>query len=75
MEHTFRNLGEALDAGYSPVNHGCDRDVSHRSVAGAQGYDYESPDGETTVSVWFTDERNRAGSLGCFRSMFPPARS
>ena len=73
MNHAFKNLGEALDAGYTPSSED-DRDVSGSAPGGGQyyGYDYESLDEQRTVSVWFTEEENRMGSMGCFRAMYPP---
>ena len=61
MEHEFRNIREALDAGYRLVRK-IDKDVSG---ACSFGYDYMDSDGNYTVSVWFTD-------TGKFRAMFPP---
>ena len=66
---TFETYADAMDAGYRRVNRYADKDISgHNSY----GYDYENADGERTVTVSLTQEKNQMGTLGCYTPMYPP---
>ena len=69
MKNTFKTLFEAIGAGYTKVSHSTDKDISGGSYF---GYQYQNEQGEKTVTVWLTDEKNNIGGLGCFLPMYPP---
>jgi hypothetical protein len=69
MTHQFRTYAEAVEAGYRRPNRKTDRDTSGPN---SFGYSYENADGERTVAVGFSEERNKLGQLGCVVPMYPP---
>ena len=68
-DHTFSTKAEAIAAGYRVVNHRKDRDISDPNCF---GYDFQNGAGEKTVTVWLTDETNKAKRKGAFVAMYPP---
>lgn len=69
-EHTFPRKQDAIAAGYSIPSRTEDRDTSgERSF----GYSYQSPEGQRTVIVWFTEEKNQMNQKGAFMAMYPPS--
>jgi hypothetical protein len=71
----FSTRSEAYDAGYrTPVQSATVKDTSGRN---SFGYSYAEYDGSgsvisETVTVWFTEEKNKLGKKGSFAPMFPP---
>ena len=67
MKTRFRTIQEALDAGFEMPGGG-DRDVSGPN---SFGYDFERGE-RRTVTVSFSEERNKGGGKGALMAMFPP---
>lgn len=72
MKHEFKTLQNALEAGYTLPNKKADTDISGSLY---HGYDYQNENGEKTVTVYFSEEKNRGNGTGCYRPMFPPIAS
>lgn len=78
--HTFATKADALDAGYVTAKSGIGPHggrVRDTSGPGEFGYAYTEygPDGSAiceSVTVWLTDDLNKAGRPGAFAVMFPP---
>jgi hypothetical protein len=67
---TFKTYAEAYAAGYRRVDRSADRDISGGSY---YGYEYQrASDGQKTVNVWLSEEKNQLGQLGCVAPMYPP---
>jgi hypothetical protein len=64
---TYATRAEAEADGWRSIDRRTDRDVSGGNF---MGYEYESPDGQRSVMVWFTAEQNKIGKFGCFAPMF-----
>jgi hypothetical protein len=69
---TFETLKEALKAGYRLPDRKKDKDITKTPFF---GYDYQNENGEKTVDVYLTKEKNKAKSLGCSMSMYPPNKT
>ena len=69
MNHQFKTFADAESAGYAYPS-SLDKDVSG---ANSYGYVYERKNGQRTVTVWASEEFNRARQKGSFQPMFPPA--
>ncbi len=69
MKTTFKNMQEALDAGFRTVNHRTDSDTSG---PGSWGYAFQNPSGEETIGVYLSDEKNKGGKKGAVVPMYPP---
>lgn len=66
---TFRTKREAIEAGYRLAKRGVHKDVSGGN---SFGYEFEDADGNRTVTVRLTEERNMIGRPGAYVPMFPP---
>lgn len=69
MAHQFKTYAEAIEAGYRRPNRQTDRDTSGPN---SFGYSYKNTDGEQTVAVSFSEEKNQLGQPGCVAPMYPP---
>jgi hypothetical protein len=69
MSHTFATKEDAIAAGYRPVNRKTAKDTSGPN---SFGYDFQDSEGNETVTVWLTEEKNKLGQKGCFLPMYPP---
>ena len=65
----FKTYEEAQAAGFTRVDRSTDRDISG---PGSYGYKYMDADGNKTVTVNLTEERNISGGVGCYTPMYPP---
>jgi hypothetical protein len=63
----YATRAEAIADGWRSLNRRTDRDISGGNF---MGYLYQSPDGQQSTQVWFTEEKNRLGQPGCFAQMF-----
>jgi hypothetical protein len=63
----YNTIVEAEADGWRRVNRKKDRDVSGGNY---MGYEYQSPDGETSTTIVLSKERNRIGTMGCCVEMF-----
>jgi hypothetical protein len=71
----FATYADAVAAGYrSPIRSGQNRD---KDVSGPNkfGYVFENEGGDQTVTVWFTNEKNKMGGTSSFAPMFPPSNA
>jgi hypothetical protein len=64
---TYATRAEAEADGWRSVNRKTDCDVSGGNF---MGYEYESPDGQRSVTITFTAARNKIGTIGCCAQMF-----
>lgn len=69
MSHEFKTKADAIAAGYRSVNRHNDKDISG---PGSFGYDFQNEQGETSVTVWLTEVKNKGGGIGAFIPMYPP---
>ena len=72
MNTNFKNLQEAVAAGFTPVNRAGDKDVSGIN---SFGYRYENSEGQRSVSVWLAEELNQMRRPGAVIPMYPPVAS
>lgn len=78
MTTIFGDLAAAQAAGYRTRSQmqAAGYVVRDSSGPGQRGYEYTATDAAghvvVTVDVWTTDERNKAGSMGAVRILFPP---
>ena len=64
---SYATFQQALDDGWRRVNRKTDRDISGENFF---GYEYQSPDGQSSTTITLTQERNSIGKLGCHVEMF-----
>jgi hypothetical protein len=63
----YTTIEEAQADGWRRVNRKTDRDISGGNYF---GYEYQSPDGQTSTTISLSMERNKIGGLGCCAQMF-----
>ena len=70
MSAQFKTYAEAAAAGYTKANKHNSQDVSGGKWF---GYDFKDSDGNKSVDVYLTEEKNRMNTKGCVVPMFPPS--
>lgn len=70
MSHTFKKFADAYAAGYTDASRTHDRDVSDPYFI---GYRYQDSQGNKTVTVYFTEEKQSHG-FGTAKPMYPPRK-
>ena len=68
MSHTFAKFADAEAAGYTNASPTHDQDVS---APYSRGYRYQDDQGNKTVMVYFTQEKQYHG-FGTAKPMYPP---
>jgi hypothetical protein len=59
---SYATFQEAHADGWRRVNRKTDRDISGGNFF---GYEYQSPEGQTSTTINLTQEHNNIGTLGC----------
>ncbi len=72
MSTNFKDMQEAMAAGFMPVNRKGDKDISRPN---SFGYRYQNGDGVNSVHVYLAEELNQMRRPGAVIPMYPPANA